>query len=167
VNPADALLQIAEIAIGLAGFGGIFVALSRERGVQRPPADTYRLVVLLCTALSTLVLATLPVALLELGVADATVWSSGSGVMVVGIVVLLVVTGRFRRRHRDEIREGEFSWAANVIWVLAFALAVAQIGNALGAFAPERAFGVFLLGLIFLLAFGSYLFARMLFLWRS
>ena len=43
-------------------------------------------------------------------------------------------------------------------------LAIAQIS--LGLFG-ERAFGVFFASLVFLVAFGSYLFARMLFLWRG
>jgi hypothetical protein len=49
--------------------------------------------------------------------------------------------------------------------VTAFLTVAAQLANALGLFGA-RAFGVFLCGLIYLVAFGSYLFARMLFLWR-
>jgi hypothetical protein len=167
MDRADALLSIAEIALGTAGFGGIFVAFSRDRSAPRSPADTYRLVILLCAALSTLVLSLLPLALLELGVREMAVWSIGSGAMIALIVTLLTVTWRFRTTHRETIREGEFSWAANLIWVLSFGLLAAEIANALGFVAPARAFGVFLLGLIFLVAFGAYLFARMLFLWRG
>jgi hypothetical protein len=167
MDRAEALLSLAEIALATAGFGGIFVALSRDRVATRSPADTYRLVVLLCAALSTLVLSLLPLALLELGVAESAVWAIGSAAMIALIVTLVTITWRFRARHRDEIREGEFSWAANVIWVLAFVLLAAEIANVLGVVAPARAFGVFLIGLIFLVAFGAYLFARMLFLWRG
>lgn len=60
VDRSQTLLQIAEIALGLAGCGGIFVALSRERGTERRPADTYRLVLLMSAALSTLVVSLLP-----------------------------------------------------------------------------------------------------------
>lgn len=167
MEPADALLSIAEIALGLAGFGGIFVAFSRDRGVARSPADTYRLVVLLSAALSTLLLSLLPVALLALAIEPDTVWSLGSAAATLLIVSLLGVTWRFRTTHSDEIREGEFTWVAKLIWVLASCLLVAELANALHVFGTARTFGVFLLGLVFLLAFGAYLFARMLFLWRS
>jgi hypothetical protein len=101
---------------------------------------------------------------LELG--ERAIWSVASGSMAVLITTLLVVTARYRTRHRDEIREGEIRGASNVIWVLATFVLAAQVGNALGLF-PESGFGVYFVGLIFLVAFGGYLFARMLFLWRS
>jgi peptidoglycan/LPS O-acetylase OafA/YrhL len=166
VDRSEALLSIAEIALGLAGFGGIFVALSRERDRPRRPADTYRLVLLMSTALSTLVLALLPAGLIAVGVVESWVWPLASGAMTALITTLIGVTWRFRREHREEIRAGEFSRVAGFIWVVAVAMLAAQVGNALGLFA-ERSFGVFLLGLVFLVAFGAYLFARMLFLWRS
>ena len=166
MDRAEALLSIAEIAVALAGFGGIFVALSRDPAAGRTPANTYRLVVLLCSALATLVLALLPVALIALDLGERAIWSVASGAMSALITTLVVITARYRGRHRDEIREGEIQGAANVIWVLAALVLTAQVGNVLGFF-PTAGFGVFFSGLTFLVAFGGYLFARMLFLWRS
>ena len=77
-----------------------------------------------------------------------------------------VVTMRMRLPHREEIRAGEAPWMATSIWVLAFATLAAQLASAAGL-GPLAGFGVFFFGLVFLVAFGSYLFARMLFLWRS
>jgi hypothetical protein len=165
VDPFDALLQLAEIAIGLAGFAGLFVALARERGALRP-ADRYRLVLLLCTALSALVLAMLPVGLAEVGVPLRVVWRISSALMTAVVGSVLLVAMRLRRRHEAEIRAGEAPIAAAVIWLLAAVALAAEVANALGLL-EARAFGVFLFGLIYLIAFGSYLFARMLFLWRS
>jgi hypothetical protein len=166
VDATETLLAIAQIALGLAGFGGIFVAVGRERAAVRRPADTYRLVLLLCTALSTLVLALLPLAFQSVGIADATVWALSSALLSVIIGTIGVVTIRLRRPHREEIRAGEAPLVASAIWVIAFVTLAAQLSNAAGAFAA-RSFGVFLFGLVFLVAFGSYLFARMLFLWKS
>lgn len=162
----EALLAIAQIALGLAGFGGLFVAVGRGARSERGPADTYRLVMLLSTALTTLCLSLVPVGLRAIGVADAAVWRASSALMIalIGSVMALVI--RDNRRHREEIRAGEVRSAAAAIWLLAFATLAAQLANAAGLFG-ERSYGVFLLGLIFLVAFGSYLFARMLFLWRS
>lgn len=166
MDRAEALLSIAEIAVALAGFGGIFVALARDPAAERSPANTYRLVMLLSAALSTLVLALLPVALLAFDLGERAIWTVASGAMAALITTLLVVTARYRRRHRAQIREGEIQGASNVIWILGVLMLAAQVGNAIGVF-PTAAFGVFLGGLAFLVAFGAYLFARMLFLWRS
>jgi hypothetical protein len=166
VDPTEALLAIAQIALGLAGFGGIFVAVGRERAAALRPADSYRLTLLLSTALSTLVLSLVPVALRALEVSEASVWRSSSAVMSALFLGLGVVTVRMRLPHLEEIRAGEAPWMAAAIWVLAFATLAAQLASAAGL-GTLAGFGVFFLGLVFLVAFGSYLFARMLFLWRS
>jgi hypothetical protein len=37
VDRSETLLAIAQVALGLAGFGGVFVALNRdEQGARRP-----------------------------------------------------------------------------------------------------------------------------------
>ncbi len=166
MDQAEALLAIAQIALGLAGFGGIFVALGRERAGARRPADTYRLVLLLSTALSTLVLSLLAVAFLSIGLRDRFVWALSSSLMAALIGTIAVVTVRMRRPHEAEIRAGEAPRVAAALWTLAFLTLVAQILNVAGLLAA-RGFGVFFCGLVFLVGFGSYLFARMLFLWRS
>ena len=166
MDPAEALLAIAQIALGLAGFGGIFVAVSRERAETRRPADTYRLILLLATALSTLVLSLLPVAFRAIGLPDTSVWAVSSAIMAALIACLAVAIVRMRRAHREEIRAGEAPLAAAAIWTLALITLAAQLANGAGLLAA-RGFGVFFGGLLFLVAFGSYLFARMLFLWRS
>jgi hypothetical protein len=162
----EALLAIAEIALGLAGFGGVFVAVGRSREAVRRPADTYRLVLLLCMALATLVLSLLPVALGSLGLAPPGLWRVSNGLQAVVLAVLLVVFRRWRQRHLEEIRHGEAPLVAALIWVLSVVALVAQAASAAGLLQAQAA-GVFLTGLVFLVAFGSYLFARMLFLWRS
>lgn len=166
MDPTEALLAIAQIALGLAGFGGIFVAVSRERAAALRPADSYRLTLLLSAALSTLVLSLVPVALRALGMSEASVWRASSAAMSALLAGLGVVTVRMRLPHREEIRAGEAPWMAAAIWVLAFATLAAQLASVLGLGALAG-FGVFFFGLVFLVAFGSYLFARMLFLWRS
>ena len=166
MDRAEALLAVAQIALGLAGFGGVFVALSHDRARTRGPADTYRLVLLLCTALSTLVLSLLPIAFQSIGVSERALWALSSALMAALLVWLLVVTLRWRRGHPAEIRAGELPWVAGAVSSLALLCLVGQMLNAAGLFRPHD-FGVFFLGLVFMVAFGSYLFARMLFLWRS
>jgi hypothetical protein len=162
----ETLLSIAEIALGLAGFGGVFVAVGRSRDAERRPADTYRLVLLLCMALATLVLSLVPVALHALGLAGAGLWRVSNALQALVLAVLLVVFRRWRMRHLEEIRHGEAPLVAALIWVLSVATLVAQAASAAGLLQGQAA-GIFLTGLVFLVAFGCYLFARMLFLWRS
>jgi hypothetical protein len=165
VDRSEVLLAVAQVALGLAGFGGVFVALSREEQGARRPANAYRLVLLQSSALSTLLLSLLPLGFESLGVADAAIWAVSSALMAALVAIVSLVAIRLRRRHGEEIRAGEQRQIATLTGVLAFLTVAAQLANALGLFGA-RAFGVFLCGLIYLVAFGSYLFARMLFLWR-
>jgi len=165
LDRTEALLAIAQISLGLAGFGGVFVAVG-GRAAGRSPADTYRLVMLQSTALSTLVLSLLPVAFTGLGASEDTAWRCSSALLAVLLVGVVVAARRLRRPYEAEIRIGEQRTVARLLWVGAFTCLAAQLPNALGLFG-ERAFGVFFASLVFLVAFGSYLFARMLFLWRG
>jgi hypothetical protein len=165
VDRSEVLLAVAQVALGLAGFGGVFVALSRDEHGARRPANAYRLVMLQSSALSTLLLSLLPLGFESVGVSEAAIWAISSGLMAAMVGTVSVVAMRLRRRHREEIRAGEQRQVAILTGVLAFVTVAIQLANCLGLFGT-RAFGVFLCGLIYLVAFGSYLFARMLFLWR-
>jgi hypothetical protein len=161
----EALLAIAQIALGLAGFGGVFVAMSQSGNRVRDIADTYRLVLLLTVSLSTLFLSLLPVALERLGITGDLLWRTSNALFFVMLGALLVFFHRWRTRHRDVIREGEAPVVAVVVWGLSGVMVVAELLGAAALVGPPE--GIFLLGLVFLVAFGSFLFARMLFLWRS
>jgi hypothetical protein len=161
----EALLAIAQIALGLAGFSGVFVAMSQSGGQVRQHGDTYRLVLLLATSLSTLFLSLMPVALDRLGVADDLLWRVSNALFFVMLGALLSVVHRWRTLRREDIRPGETPAVAVGIWVLGGSMLVAELLSAAAVIGPPE--GVFVLGLVFLVAFGSFLFARMLFLWRS
>ncbi len=77
---SDALAVLAEVAIGLAGFSGMVVAIRR-----REPAhswETFRAVVLLVTAFWALMLALLPFAIHAFGVGGPNLWRLSSAVGV-------------------------------------------------------------------------------------
>lgn len=165
MEQTESLLSVAEIALGLAGFGGIFMALGAGTGA-RHPADSYRLILLLSTALSTLVLALLPVAFHFLGLAEEPLWRLSSALLAALLATLLFTVYRLRRRHLEEIRDGEARFVAGVIWVVTVLVMVVAALDAAGLLGL-RPGGAFLLGLLLLVAFGAYLFARMLFLWKG
>ncbi len=77
---SDALAVLAEVAIGLAGFSGIVIAIRRREPAH--PWETFRAVVLLGTAFCALFLALLPFAIHAFGVSGPNVWRIASAVGV-------------------------------------------------------------------------------------
>ena len=67
MDRSEVLLAVAQVALGLAGFGGVFVALSRDAQGARQPANAYRLVLLQSSALATLMLSLLPIGFESIG----------------------------------------------------------------------------------------------------
>jgi len=74
---------LAEIALGLAGFSGVVVAVS-DRPVQHERSDSLRILSLLTLSLGGLVLALLPSGLALAEVSWATIWRGGSAAAAVG-----------------------------------------------------------------------------------
>ena len=87
---AEALLTIAEMAIGLAGFSAVVAAFTIHG--ELTPTDRSRFLWLFTTAFVAALLAFVPTILSEAGLADATLWRASSGTM---IVMWLISTGIF------------------------------------------------------------------------
>ena len=81
----DGLGAIAEVAIGLAGFSGVFVALTRT-GAFAPP-EAVRLSFLLYTTLGALFLSLIPNALVTASLSDVMAWR------VLGLLALVHASG--------------------------------------------------------------------------
>lgn len=77
----EELLNIAEIAIGIAGFSGVVAAFLQRGGLHE--VDRVRFINLFSTAFSTLVLAYVPIVVSHLVDEPDRIWSLSSGVMVV------------------------------------------------------------------------------------
>ena len=76
----DELSVLAEVAVALAGFSGIVVAIQSSDRVH--PWDTYRAAVLLSTGFTMLLLALLPSALYSFGVAGPSLWRLSSALSI-------------------------------------------------------------------------------------
>jgi hypothetical protein len=156
----EALSTIAEVAIGLAGFSGIVVILSRTYERRLTPLERYRLFILLVPSLATTFLALVTLALVA---------SDVPGAFRIGSLLLAVFciwfpasrvrkTIRFHRRVPDLINAG-------VVWsLLAGYLLVASLSllHAFGVITEVPA--VLLLGLLWPLFQSAVQFARMLFI---
>lgn len=156
----EALATIAEVAVGLAGFSGIVVVLSRTYERRLTPLERYRLFILLVPSLATSFLALVTLALVS---------SEVSGAFRIGSLLLAAFclwfpasrvrkTVHFYRRVPELFNKG-------VLWgMLTGYLVVASLSlsHAFGVIseAPE----ILLLGLLWPLFQSAVQFARMLFI---
>jgi hypothetical protein len=93
------LEAIAEVAIGLAGFAGVFVALTREESFARP--EVVRLSFLLYTSLGAMFLALVPHALFTTSMSDETAWRVLGILTVAHTTVLTSFLARALSLRRD------------------------------------------------------------------
>ena len=157
---AETLLTVAQVAMGLAGFSSILVALSGEPG-RWSSVDAFRISGMLSASFAALFLALAPFLLRFLGVDTALVWRWSSG-LVAGFLFLRVAwTVRSYRSlaRADQIVLGTVLIVA--IQAALFLLALTEVGAAVGLVAPPE--GVYLVGVVSLLGLATFLVVRFLF----
>jgi hypothetical protein len=156
VEASDALFNIVEASLALAGFAGIVTALDQRRGGQWRRADRDRIVNLLLATLLPFASSFLALALMYANV--ASVWRVSSVALAVSILVAAVVGGLSLARGRQD---PEFSistaYTAAVYLVLAISISL-QLANLLRL----DAFWPFFTGLALTLCIGASQFARLL-----
>ncbi len=158
----ESLTTVAEIGTALAGFSGLVVVLRKNAGPLNE-IEKYRMSVLLATALGAMFLALLPAALQQLGLANDILWRTSSAFLTAFSFAFILSWVLSSRRFFYVVRE--------IISVPAFSLMAAghlinvglQLSVTLGLWG-DRSPGVYLLGLIWLLAHASQQFVRMLFI---
>jgi hypothetical protein len=156
----EALATIAEVAIGLAGFSGIVVVLSRTYQRRLTPLERYRLFILLVPSLASTFLALVALALVSARVPGAFRIASA----LLAAFCLWFPASRVRKTLQFHRRIPELFNPA-VIWGLSAGyLLVASVSllHALNVFGEEPA--VLLLGLLWPLFQSAIQFARMLFI---
>ena len=103
------LLAIAEIAVTLAGFSGLVVAIRGARPTAWHPRDIWSLSAMFGASLGALFMALLPMVLTFLRVREGMVWTVANLVMcvfLVGFALALAVSGRRLSKlgHRPRVR---------------------------------------------------------------
>lgn len=157
---AEALATIAEVAIGLAGFSGIVVVLSRTYQRRLTPLERYRLVILLVPSLASTFLALVTLALVSGRVPGA--FRIGSALLAA--FCLWFPASRVRKTLDFHRRIPEL-FHLGVVWGLLagyLIVGVVSLMHALNVFGEEPA--VLLLGLLWPLFQSAVQFARMLFI---
>jgi hypothetical protein len=151
---------LAEVAIGIAGFGSIAIALGRD-GSGWESGDFFRTSALLLTSLGALFLALLPIGLAETDLAPEWIWRGSSAALITFIAVSSPVLYRLRQRHLSrDLWFGPALYA--FIGTAIVGTVLAQLLNCLGlVFAPNPA--SFFFGVFMLLMFASIMLVRIVF----
>ena len=158
MQPADAFTLIAELAIGVLGFGGIVVALGRHELRQFGP----RLMHMVYTASVALVFSILPLPLI---LGDTSIVSSAVSICSVMLLVALLLNflhlidqwGRMSGVNVNPILLAPFV----ILNVAAF------IPVLLAALGHESGWSYYLWGLVYMIFTATYLLARMIWITRT
>jgi len=161
VNPNEALLTIAEIAIATIGFAGIMSAL---RPSSAHPADAMhrlRLRLMVEASASVMIFAFLPFVLVGL-VNDEKIWALGSGILALTSPFLV---GSIYVRQRRLFGSGlirETLLFDTLVVAMAVLVEIVLIVNFLGVLFESR-FAAYLLGVLFPLSVAVAMFIRAIF----
>jgi hypothetical protein len=158
----DGLGAIAEVAIGLAGFSGVFVALTKTDAFA--PSETVRLSFLLYTSLGALFLSLIPHALFTASLSDVVAWRVLGLLAVVHAAGLLGFLAKALSLKVDypDIFPTRLVAVQGTQIIVTLTLAISVL------LAPlEHKQSLFVGGLIFLLAQAALVFVRLLFFRRS
>ena len=152
---------LAEVAIGIAGFGSVAIVLGRDHAGWKP-AEFFRTASLFLASLGALFLAILPIGLATSKLAPDRIWQVSSAVMLTYIAIFSVLMIRWRRRYLD--RE---------LWVgpILFSLLVGTTGANILAQALNLSSVVFqpnstcyFFGVVWFLSYGCLLLMRIVFI---
>ena len=160
INTSDVLLAYSQLALGLAGFSAILVALSGSPN-QWTSVDAFRIKNMLAFSFAGVFLALVPVLLTFFAVPEPKLWR-------ISLLVLAATTSggalfAFAGTRRLTLSERSVLSRPLIFSVLSILLAAASL-EAATAFGREKsAPGVFFCGLLVLLAMSVYLVVRFLF----
>jgi hypothetical protein len=161
VNPNEALLTIAEIAIATIGFAGIMSALRTSSSHSADAMHGLRLRLMVEASASVMVFAFLPFVLL--GMVDSErIWTLGSGILAITSPLLV---GSIYVRQRRLFGTGlirETLLFDTFVVAVAVVVETALIVNCLGIFF-ESHFAAYLLGVLFPLSVAVAMFIRAIF----
>ena len=151
---------LAEVAVGIAGFGAIAIVLGRDHD-SWGSADSFRTASLFMASLGALFLALFPIGLATSQLATGSIWRTSSAVMVLYSIAVSVVVLPARRRYLDRgLWLGPTSWA--VVVASAMTNLLAQTLNATGIWFEPNATCYFF-GVVYLLFAGCLLLLRIVF----
>jgi len=161
VNPNEALLTIAEIAIATIGFAGIVSALRPKSSRSMDAMNRLRLRLMVEASAGVMVFAFLPFVLVGL-VDDDRIWALGSGVLAITSPLLVgSIYVRQRRLFGTSLIRETLLFDTFVV-VMALLVEFVLVVNCLSTFFEQR-FAAYLLGVLFPLGVAIAMFIRAIF----
>ncbi len=161
MNPNEALLTIAEIAIATIGFAGIMSALRTSSSHSADAMHRLRLRLMVEASASVMVFAFLPFVLLGL-VDSEKIWALGSGILAITSPLLVgSIYVRQRRLFGSGIIRETLLFDTFVV-AIAVLVEIVLIVNCLGVFFEAR-FAAYLAGVLFPLSVAVAMFIRAIF----
>jgi len=162
--PEDALVSIAEIAIGLAGFSGLVAAFGQRPGHSWRGDQKSRIFLLVILSFAMIICALYPFAMSGLSDSPALVWGvpmvSYSVVSIILLAYWIIVS-----RRRDY--KLQFPLVSIPIILCSAALQVIVALSGFGFILPYSP-ALFVLGLLSILVFGAVMFLALLHItWRD
>lgn len=158
----EALLSLAQIALGFAGFTSIIVIFKRDPTAPWSGLDAFRTARMLSASLAALFFSLLPEALFAMGLAQALVWRSGSALMF----GYFLVSGRTIGTASRDLPEAERMYLdrrlAIPMAVLVVSTMLLQGLNALGIW-WQPAYWAYYAGIFVLLSMSGFQFVRIVF----
>lgn len=160
IDVASALLTFAQLAIGLAGFSAILVALSGKPH-QWTPVDAFRIRNILAFTFQSVFLSLMPFVLAFFSLPESKVWQVSLLILAIATLggVLLVLSGVYRLSRPE--RAVLNAVVVSTVTAILCAMAAVELLAAFGIVGPAS--GVFFLGLVVLLGISTVLVARFLF----
>ena len=150
---------LAQIALGIAGFSGVVIAVS-DRPTHHTRPDFLRILSLLVLSLGALMLALIPSGLALAQVPRESIWRIGSSAAVLASLAWAsYFPSRLRREARSVLFPTSILLPATVLGVLNLAF---QVLNAAGIFAGVAA-SVYYFGIVWLLLYSAAIFANVVF----
>lgn len=160
IDVASALLTPAQVAVGLAGFSAILVALSGKPH-QWTPVDSFRIRNILGFTFQSVFLSLTPFVLAFFSLPELRVWQVSLLVLAIatlgGVLLVLIGVYRLSRPERAVLN----AVVVSAVTAILCAMAAVELLAAFGIVSPAP--GVFFLGLVVLLGVSTILVARFLF----
>ncbi len=151
---------VTEFGVALAGFSGIAIALSSDRGALAP-IDYFRTLNLLMWALGAAFVSTFPLIAHSFDLQGPSIWRVSSAGFLAVLVVCTAVPVNLRRSLAAHDRAS----LSRTLWVLAIGgnvvVALAQLPNVF-RLSGQATPGLLLAGLVWMLFFAAVLFVRLL-----
>ncbi len=164
MESASILQTIAEVAVGLAGFGGIAAGLGYRTRGRWSEQDRLRLVGMVANSLAVVFGCLLPYAVHHLGVQHP--WSLSGAVLALAPAWFLWLQWRrvfaLARPARVKVQSGYNPALARALALIHLTALLLFLVSAIGLPRPERAFGLYLAAVLLLLFSAAATFLRLL-----